>query len=114
VTAQPRFLNVAVKGTSRLEPHALLGFVKSIEKRLGRVEGGSRWGPRPIDIDIILYGDRVVSDPDLVIPHVSMPVRRFCLVPVAEIAAGFPVPPEGTPVSVLLERCQDTHEVNPI
>jgi 2-amino-4-hydroxy-6-hydroxymethyldihydropteridine diphosphokinase len=111
--AQPWFLNMAVRGECLLEPHALLDAVKAIEKAEGRMEDAVRWGPRPLDIDIILMGDRVVRDPDLTIPHESMSLRRFCLLPVAEIAADFRVPPAGATVRELLDRCKDSLEVHP-
>lgn len=112
--SQPRYLNLAVRGECRLDPHALLDSVKAIERDEGRTGEGVRWGPRTLDIDIILMGDLVVGDPDLVIPHASMAQRRFCLLPVAEIAADFRVPPGGETVRELLERCNDSLEVYPI
>ena len=62
-------------------------------------------------MDIILYGEAVVSRPHLVIPHPAMAGRRFCLLPVAEVAPDAVVPPGGRPVSKLLETCNDTLEV---
>ncbi|BAI73967.1 2-amino-4-hydroxy-6-hydroxymethyldihydropteridine pyrophosphokinase (plasmid) [Azospirillum sp. B510] len=87
VTDQPAFLNMAVRGTTRLKPAALLRFLKRIETTLGRDLGGLRFGPRPIDIDILLYADRVVAEPDLEIPHPRMAERAFVLCPLADIAA---------------------------
>lgn len=110
---QPWFLNVALRGITTLEPKELLLVVKAIEMTEGRTPGGLRWGPRTLDIDIILMGDRVVSDPDLKVPHPSMSERRFCLLPVSEIAGDYPVPPGGHTVQELLERCTDSLEVFP-
>ncbi|MBK1839987.1 2-amino-4-hydroxy-6-hydroxymethyldihydropteridine diphosphokinase [Azospirillum sp. YIM B02556] len=87
VTDQPAFLNMAVRGTTRLGPAELLRFLKEIEASLGRDLGGLRFGPRPIDIDILLYADRVVAEPDLEIPHPRMAERAFVLCPLADIAA---------------------------
>ena len=87
VTDQPAFLNMAVRGTTRLGPTELLRFLKEIEASLGRDLGGLRFGPRPIDIDILLYADRVVAEPDLEIPHPRMAERAFVLCPLADIAA---------------------------
>ena len=87
VTDQPAFLNMAVRGTTRLGPVELLHFLKEIEATLGRDLGGLRFGPRPIDIDILLYADRVVAQPDLEIPHPRMAERAFVLCPLADIAA---------------------------
>lgn len=81
---QPRFLNLACEVRTRLAPEGLLALVKGIELKMGR---HSRTGePRTIDIDILLYGDKVVSGKDLEIPHPRMGERQFVLVPLAEIA----------------------------
>lgn len=87
VTDQPAFLNMAVRGTTELEPAALLRVLKEIEASLGRDLGGLRFGPRPIDLDILLYADRVVAEPDLEIPHPRMAERAFVLCPLADVAA---------------------------
>ena len=110
---QPWFLNVAVRGETGLAPDALLRFVKKIEAGAGR-KTGARWGPRELDIDIILMGSRLVREPHLAIPHPRMPVRRFCLVPVAEIAPEARVPPGEATVRDLLAECRDPLEVCPI
>lgn len=91
VVEQPRYLNMVVEATTHLEPHALLGCLKQIERDLGRI-GGMRWGLRPIDLDIILYGDRQVDTPDLQIPHVRFHERQFVLLPLAELVPDL-VPP---------------------
>jgi 2-amino-4-hydroxy-6-hydroxymethyldihydropteridine diphosphokinase len=83
-TGQPRFLNLACEVFTRLTPEGLLALAKGIERKMGR--RGKSGEPRPIDIDILLYGDEVVEKPDLVIPHPSMAARSFVLVPLAEIA----------------------------
>jgi 2-amino-4-hydroxy-6-hydroxymethyldihydropteridine diphosphokinase len=81
---QPRFLNLACEVFTRLSPEGLLALVKGIEQKMGRY---SRSGePRIIDIDILLYGDKVIKAPDLVIPHPQIADRSFVLVPLAEIA----------------------------
>ena len=81
---QPRFLNLACEVFTRLSPEGLLALVKGIEQKMGRY---SRSGePRIIDIDILLYGDKVVNSPNLVIPHPQIAERSFVLVPLAEIA----------------------------
>jgi 2-amino-4-hydroxy-6-hydroxymethyldihydropteridine diphosphokinase len=111
---QPWFLNLAVRGRSGLPPEDLLRFVKEVEVAAGRKTAGGRWGPRELDIDILLMGDKVVSEPHLVIPHPGLPFRRFCLLPASEIAPGAVVPPEGRTVRDLLEACRDPLEVFPI
>ncbi len=85
-TDQPAFLNMALKGETDLTPRALLTHLKQIEARLGR-QPGFRYGPRLIDIDILLFDDLVLDDGDLLIPHASLPERAFVLVPLADVAA---------------------------
>jgi 2-amino-4-hydroxy-6-hydroxymethyldihydropteridine diphosphokinase len=84
VPPQPRFLNLVCQAFTRLEPVALLKLAKGIEARLGR--SGKSDAPRPIDIDILLYGEEVINTPELVIPHPRMAERAFVLIPLAEIA----------------------------
>jgi 2-amino-4-hydroxy-6-hydroxymethyldihydropteridine diphosphokinase len=84
---QPAFYNAAVAIETGLQPRALLRFLKAIEEEIGRRPGGSPQGPRPIDIDILLYGEETFADEDLTIPHPRMAERPFVLVPLAEIAA---------------------------
>jgi 2-amino-4-hydroxy-6-hydroxymethyldihydropteridine diphosphokinase len=91
VSDQPRFLNAVLRGRTALDPMALLAFVKGIERALGRV-AGPRFGPRVVDIDLLLYGDETIDTPDLTIPHPRMAERPFVLVPLAEIAPDL-VPP---------------------
>jgi 2-amino-4-hydroxy-6-hydroxymethyldihydropteridine diphosphokinase len=110
---QPWFLNVALLGRTSLAPDDLLGFVKEVEAAAGR-KAGPRWGPRELDVDIILMGDREVRAPHLAIPHPLMAGRRFCLLPVSEIAPDFPVPPGGRTIRDLLLACEDPLEVFPI
>ena len=82
---QPLFLNAVCQGTTFLSPQELLAFIKSIEKAMGRAES-FRNAPRIIDIDILLYSDRIINTPELTIPHPRLEERAFVLVPLAEIA----------------------------
>jgi 2-amino-4-hydroxy-6-hydroxymethyldihydropteridine diphosphokinase len=82
---QPPFLNLAVKGQTALSPAALLAHLKQIEATLGR-RPGERYGPRPIDLDILFYADRVIETPLVTIPHPRLAERGFVLYPLAEIA----------------------------
>lgn len=91
VTEQPRFLNQVIQGVTFLPPHALLDFLKKIEKNMGRIET-VRFGPRIIDLDILLYGERVVNTQRLQIPHPRMHERAFVLVPLAEIEPYLDIP----------------------
>jgi 2-amino-4-hydroxy-6-hydroxymethyldihydropteridine diphosphokinase len=85
VEDQPRFHNAAAVGVTRLEPLALLHELKRIETALGRIPG-PRYGPRPVDIDILLYDDLILTSPELTIPHPGLAERAFALAPLAEIA----------------------------
>jgi 2-amino-4-hydroxy-6-hydroxymethyldihydropteridine diphosphokinase len=82
---QPPFYNAVCRIVTGLEPEALLRHLKQIEFAIGR-RPGPRWGPRPIDLDILLYGDRVLAQEGLVIPHPLLAERAFVLAPLAEIA----------------------------
>lgn len=86
VTDQPRFLNMALSAETDLDALSLLAFLKNIEKRLGRGPG-ERNGPRPIDLDIIFFGDEVIDLPDLTVPHPRLAERAFVLRPLADIAS---------------------------
>ena len=86
VSDQPLFLNAVCRVSIGLEPQALLRFLKNLEREIGRQPGGQRWGPRPIDLDILLYDDRVVDAPELTVPHPRLAERAFVLVPLCELA----------------------------
>ena len=85
LTEQPRFLNMACGILTSLSPQELLAHAQDVERRLGRVRA-VRYGPRTIDVDILLYGDLVVDTPELQIPHPGIPERAFVLAPLGEIA----------------------------
>lgn len=85
VLDQPDFLNAVCLVATELEPNALLKLLKSIEKKMGR-EQTKRWGPRVIDLDIILYEDRIINQENLMIPHADMLNRLFVLQSLAELA----------------------------
>ncbi len=99
---QPCFLNMVCRGTTALPPRELLAFVKQIENDLGR-QPSIRNGPRPIDIDILLYDDLRAEYEDLVIPHPRMTERAFVLVPLAEIAPDIVEPVSGKPILYLAQ-----------
>lgn len=81
----PMFLNAAARIETTLAPHPLMHLLLQIERDLGRVRR-TKWEPRPIDIDLLLYGDRILSSESLIIPHPLMHRRRFVLEPLAQIA----------------------------
>ena len=82
---QPDYLNAVVVLDTVLEPRALLGVAKALEQEAGRDPETTRWGPRPLDIDILMVGDEVVDEPDLVVPHPRIHQRAFVLAPLADV-----------------------------
>ena len=103
---QPRFLNGAAEVETSLGARELLGRLLAIERRLGRERGeGPRFGPRTIDLDLLVYGDSVVDEPGLTVPHPRLAERRFALEPLAELAPELEVPGAG-PVQALLAGLQ--------
>jgi len=98
---QPRFLNLVCQVYTTLAPRELLNLAKGIESKLGRVPSQSN-APRPIDIDILFYGDQVIETPELVIPHPRLVERAFVLVPLAEITPDLRHPVIGKPIEELL------------
>ncbi len=102
VLDQPRFLNAALRGRTALEPSALLALLKRIERELGRV-ASVRFGPRVIDMDILVYGHRSIATEALTIPHPRMAERPFVLVPLAEIAPDLTPPGWSTTVGALAQ-----------
>lgn len=100
---QPRFVNGAVALETELSPRALLDELLAIEHRLGRTREGPRFGPRTIDLDLLVYGDAEIDEPGLTVPHPRLHERRFALEPLAEVAPGLVVPGQG-PLDRLLAR----------
>jgi 2-amino-4-hydroxy-6-hydroxymethyldihydropteridine diphosphokinase len=105
---QRDFVNAAAKVRCRLSPAKLLKYLKGLEKRLGRVKGNIKWGPRKIDIDILFYGQRKVFTEELTIPHPEIANRLFVLVPLAQIAPRFKHPVLKTSVGCLKKKLQLT------
>lgn len=103
---QPSVLNGAVVGTTSWEAHALLERLLSIEQECGRTRpyGGA---PRTLDLDLILYGDSVIDEPGLIVPHPRFRERRFVLEPLAEIAGAWRDPVSGQTIRELLARLPD-------
>jgi len=105
-TDQDFFLNLVVTGRTSLPPPGLLQAVKQIEQDLGRKKRPDK-GPREIDIDIIFYGNEVIDEPELQIPHPRFQRRKFVLVPLIEMIPGFISPMHDQSVTELLEQCPD-------
>ena len=103
VEDQPRFLNAAALLETTLEPRELLDVLLRIERELGRVRDGTRWGPRVIDLDLLEYGSEVVDEPGLRVPHPRLHERRFALEPLVELDPDLELPGRGK-VSDLLDR----------
>jgi 2-amino-4-hydroxy-6-hydroxymethyldihydropteridine diphosphokinase len=99
---QPRFVNGVVELATELSPRELLARLLAIETRLGRVRGqGPRFGPRTIDLDLLLYGEETVDEPGLTLPHPRLHERRFVLEPLAELDPALEVPGRGTVQALL-------------
>jgi 2-amino-4-hydroxy-6-hydroxymethyldihydropteridine diphosphokinase len=99
---QPRFLNGAVVVETEVAPRSLLDALLAVERRLGRDrDHEERWGPRTIDLDLLLYGDLVVDEAGLDVPHPHLHERRFALEPLAELAPDAVVPGRGRVANLL-------------
>lgn len=103
---QPDFLNAAVRIRTRLDPLELLELCKVIEVELGRVFGGPRHGPRPIDIDLLVLGDIELEHEALTLPHAEVTSRRFVLEPLLELDPDLQLP-DGTRLEEALGRIED-------
>jgi 2-amino-4-hydroxy-6-hydroxymethyldihydropteridine diphosphokinase len=101
---QGPFLNGAVRIETGLAPRELLERLLAVEERLGRVRR-ERWGPRTIDLDLLLYGDDVVDEPGLTVPHPRLHERRFALEPLSDLAPSLEIPGKG-PISALLAELE--------
>jgi GTP cyclohydrolase-4 len=110
VTDQPRFLNMVLRGSTALSPQPLLHFLKTLERRLGR-QPTARYGPRPIDLDILVYGEQRIDEPDLTIPHPRLTEREFVLKPLAEIAPDLVLPGQSDTVAALAGKLDGTGRV---
>jgi 2-amino-4-hydroxy-6-hydroxymethyldihydropteridine diphosphokinase len=102
---QPRFVNAVAELETDEPPRALLERLLRVERELGRTRGGPRYGPRTIDLDLLLYGDAELDEPGLVVPHPRLHERAFVLEPLAELAPELVVPGQGA-VKALLSRLQ--------
>ncbi|MEI7703650.1 MAG: 2-amino-4-hydroxy-6-hydroxymethyldihydropteridine diphosphokinase [Deltaproteobacteria bacterium] len=100
---QPRYLNAVLELETTRTPASLLALLLAVERGAGRIRN-LRWGPRTLDLDLLLLGDRVVRAPGLTVPHPELARRRFVLAPLAELAPELRVPGSGATVAALLEE----------
>lgn len=107
VTDQPRFLNAVAEVEWSGSAHELLERLLEIERELGRVRDGSRWGPRLIDLDLLVFGSETTDEPGLRVPHPELARRAFVLEPLAELVPDLDVPDLGM-VSSLLRALQSS------
>ena len=112
-TLQPDFYNQVIEIRSAHNPANLISSTQLIEQKMGRIRE-EKWGPRIIDIDILFYGDTIISIENLTIPHPEISNRRFTLLPLAEIASHFAHPVFKKSVLQLLEDCKDNLPVEKI
>ena len=108
---QPDFLNSVVKFSTTLKPFDVLDVVQKVEKMLGRPEKREKNQPRIIDIDILFHGDAVLETEDLSIPHPMISLRKFILIPFAEIEPDFKIPHSNLTINDLIENCPDSSRV---
>ncbi len=101
---QPDYLNAVARVETDLSPLMLLDALQAIEAEQGRVRDGRRWAPRPLDLDLLLYGAEVIQHPRLTVPHPGIAQRDFVLHPLAELAPELEIPGLG-PLEALLARC---------
>jgi 2-amino-4-hydroxy-6-hydroxymethyldihydropteridine diphosphokinase len=112
---QPAYLNGAIAVETTLDPPSLLAELLRVERELGRVRDPLvRMGPRTIDLDLLLYGDIVIDEPGLAVPHPRMPERAFVLVPLAEIAPNAVNPRCGRTVASLVRDLAGAHPVSSV
>jgi 2-amino-4-hydroxy-6-hydroxymethyldihydropteridine diphosphokinase len=96
IANQPLFLNAVAEVETPLTPRQLLDHLLDVERRLGRERIGAQWGPRTIDLDLLLYGEETIEEPGLVVPHPRLTEREFVLAPLAELVPSLKIPGDGT------------------
>jgi 2-amino-4-hydroxy-6-hydroxymethyldihydropteridine diphosphokinase len=101
---QPRYVNAVAALDTELPPLELLDALQAIEQEQGRMRKAERWGPRTLDLDILLFGERQLEEPRLTVPHYHMHARAFVLYPLAEVAPQLQLP-DGRALSALLAAC---------
>ena len=89
---QPDFINAVALLDSGLTAHQLLGRLQTIENRQGRIRDRQRWGPRTLDLDMLMYGNEIINEPELIVPHPEIRHRNFVLMPLLELAPDIQIP----------------------
>lgn len=100
---QPDYINAVIELETDLEPHDLLDSMQSIEQAHGRVRSRERWGPRPLDLDLLLFDEREIRDARLIVPHPEIGRRNFVLCPLLEVAPAARIPGLGSARTLLRE-----------
>lgn len=106
LTDQPRFINAVAETVTHADPWAALAHTQRIEQALGRAAGGPRFGPRPVDIDLLWYAGVTLDTPALTLPHPRWLERAFVLVPLADLAPDWIPPGQTAPVRTLAHRAR--------
>jgi 2-amino-4-hydroxy-6-hydroxymethyldihydropteridine diphosphokinase len=112
VRDQPDFVNAVVEIETALSARDLLETLLDLERRFGRIRNATRWGPRILDLDLLLYGDQTINVPGLRLPHPHLHERAFVLLPLADIAPQLKIPGRGTVASLLAKI--DTNDCKPL
>jgi len=102
---QPDYLNSVASFQTSADAHVLLGVLQSIEQEHGRKRNGTRWGARTLDLDLLLFGNKVINSPTLTVPHPGIADRSFVLLPLSELDPELVIPELG-PVKELLSQCR--------
>jgi len=111
MTDQPNFYNAVLRLSTRLSPHDLLKALQNIEDNVFKRKRTVKWGPRSMDLDILLYGNQIVNSPELVVPHPQMSNRRFVLQPLSDIAPDLILPETGLSIKQLLNALKSDESV---
>jgi len=103
---QPDYVNAVVAMDTLLSAESFLQELQRIEDLQGRVRGGEQWGPRIIDLDLLLYGKQKINKPDLTVPHSGMHERDFVIIPLSELAGDVNIPGQGR-LTALINKCEN-------
>ena len=105
------FYNQCATLSTSMDPFVLMKQIRSIEKDMGKTQSSSGYADRTIDIDILFFGDMIINERDLIIPHPKIRERRFAMIPILEIYPDFVYPPTGKKLREILDSCGDTLSV---